>query len=305
MARKKSKKSKDKEILSNNVPDSVTYKFSEPMKVGSGKLDKDSAFSKAFGFGDTVAPLKDGIDQSPYGPFLRLLPSNRDNITIPVIGSRADISHDTLSIRLTRHTLSDTDAGLSNAIERFITQSIVGAAENHPRVPIPSDFTEIDIFHRVLRDANRKLFNDFAVAMSTKDSGTLLRMEHAVKDVVDYSANDPTSYAGIPIIPSRFIKDGDMYVVSKDTNILAFKDEDIKTEGRILAGSALTDDALIYKATDDCHTVWYEFSDETNDFCIECETCGYSYWAGNESDAIERLNDHTEDAVFIKTFRSR
>ena len=326
MARKKSKKSKDKETLCNNVPDlakiaqgaarypektispapPVHREMAEEMKVGTGELMEDGGLFKAIGRGDTVGSLKDNLAQSSYASFLTMVPVDKDDgitITLPVISSHGDFS-----IQLTRHALGstvDTSEGLHNSIERFITQSITREAKDHPKVSIPVDFTETEIFHRVLRDASNRQPNEFAVAMSTKDSEILLRMENAVKDVVDYSANNPTSYAGIPIIPSRFINSGDMYIMSKDTNFLAFKDVDIKTEGRILAGAGFTPDALIYEAVEDCHTVWYEFSDETNDFCIECETCGYSYWAASEDDAIERLNAHTEDNIFIKTFRGR
>ena len=301
MARKKSKKSKDKEAIST-----TGLPMAEEMKVGTGDLAEDSKLLKAFGLGETLGSLSDCLDQSPYSPFLTRIPVSKgygDRITLPVIGGRDDFS-----IQLTRRDLGstvDTDEGLHNAVERFITQNITKAAKDHPKVLIPADFTEVEIFHRILRDASNRQPNEFAVAMSTKDSDVLLRMENAVKDVVDYSAENPTSYAGIPIIPSRFIKDGDLYIMNKDTNFLAFKDQDIKTEGRILAGVGFAPDALVYKAAEDCHTVWYAFSDETNDFCIECETCGYSYWAASEDDAIDRLNAHTEDNIFIKTFRSR
>ena len=314
MARKKSTKVKEKETLCNNVPDlekieAGAYHNAEPLEVGSGDLPLDGGLAKALGQGENVCTLSSVIEASPFFPHMRVMALDKEDsalaVTLPTLdGGEFKIN---LTKRKLVSTPSMTEEGrlreISKSVDTIIADALIDAADDLPKTYIPSDFTETEIFHRVLRDAFYRHPNDFAIALNTKDAGVLLRMEQAVRDVVDYSIDGCTTYAGIPIIPSPNIPTGDMYLMSKDTSFLAFRPQAVMTDGRALLGAGLSPESIVYKASKDCHTVWYEYSEDSNDYCIECDTCGYSYWAGDEDAAVERLEEHTDSHVFFKNFR--
>lgn len=273
---------------------------SEITHTGSTKLPPDGNLSRMFS-PEPLGTAEELVKKSVLSSFATLIPVDKADgtvINIPVLNRHQQFSEFQFSVG---GWSLDPKGTISERMDKLLIGLLQKSVEDDSKVPLPDTYTHVQAVHTALRDAaNRKLTN-YALILSDESAEALNSSEDAVKDAVDYSANDSMRYAGIPLITSPLIKPGEMYIINKETSLIGYRDMVVRVGNQVGVGASFTPDALAYGAADGCHFVHYEFSDETNDFCLDCDTCGYSYWAGTEEECVERLHAHTEDKVHFLT----
>jgi len=108
--------------------------------------------------------------------------------------------------------------------------------------------------------------------------------------------DEPKSFMGIPIMAVPQSSNGDIFLVNPKTAFIYAVDTAASTStfgsDRIRAGGGFFPDAVVVSCDPSAHIISKHFDEDTNDWCVDCWTCGYSSWAGTEEEADEKLNTH-------------
>jgi hypothetical protein len=108
--------------------------------------------------------------------------------------------------------------------------------------------------------------------------------------------DEPKSFMGIPIMAVPQSSNGDIFLVNPKTAFIYAVDTAASTStfgsDTIRAGGGFFPDAVMVSCDPSAHTISKHFDEDTNDWCVDCWTCGYSSWAGTEEEADEKLNTH-------------
>lgn len=249
---------------------------------------------------ERVGSLEDFVNNSWFSNFANVIAVDRTDkmvVDIPVLNRNNTFSEFTFPIGGYRLDFKGT---VQERVDLLLLQLFRKSVDPATKLPLPEDFSHIEAAHTAIRDASTRKMHNFALITSDEAGRALNKFEDSVKDVVNYSAGDTKMYAGIPIFSSKHVPAGEMYVINRETACIGYRDMVLREGEQVGVGAAFTPDVLAYGAAEGCHFVTYDFSDETNDFCIDCETCGYSYWAGTEQEAVERLHEHTEEKVYMR-----
>jgi len=109
----------------------------------------------------------------------------------------------------------------------------------------------------------------------------------------DISNPNPNTFMGVPIVVDARLGNGDIYIINPKTAFVYAADEVVGPKS-IKAGAGLFPDSVVVTSDPTAHVVSKHFDNETNDWCIDCWTCGYSSWAATEEEASERLINHSD-----------
>jgi hypothetical protein len=101
-------------------------------------------------------------------------------------------------------------------------------------------------------------------------------------------------FMGLPILEAPTGGNGDIYIVNP-ADVTAFvKDGELASDSTIRIGLGASPDMVVVSADPNGHEVSLHFDEDTNDWCIDCWTCGYSHWAADEEEAKQRLDNHAD-----------
>jgi len=103
-----------------------------------------------------------------------------------------------------------------------------------------------------------------------------------------------STFCGVPVLQAPCPGTGDIYVIDSATTIAFIEDCQLQDK-TIRMALSVAEDSVVVSADPNAHIVSKSFDEDTNDWCIDCWTCGYSHWAFEEEEADEKLKAHAEN----------
>lgn len=273
----------------------------EEYTPGNGELPLDGGLSKAFKASQVIAPsLSTLLSLSELGTYTTTVELTRDDHNFYSTPIMDGDSFSEFTFQINRLRLPQ-DEVLATGLDAAIVGELAASVDKLDNISYaPNDLSVTSVVHSAFRSAIQAGRQDFAAVLPKAALDTLSKASAStVSSTQDGEIWTPTTYAGIQLFTSDTIPDDTMFLIDKSSAFVGYLDAEIRETKAVKLGAALAPHSIAYKMVDDCHDTQYVFTEETNDYCLDCSTCGYSYWAGTEAEAIERLTEHTEDKVYF------
>ena len=100
-------------------------------------------------------------------------------------------------------------------------------------------------------------------------------------------------FMGMPVIEAPCAGTGDVYIINQTDTVAFVRDGQVGFDQSVRIGLGTAPDSIVVSADPNAHIVSKNFDEDTNDWCVDCWTCGYSHWAGTEDEAIDKLENHS------------
>jgi len=147
----------------------------------------------------------------------------------------------------------------------------------------------------LLRDSGRSLDNSAAL-LDTNTYNSLVTETEGYHDGNYWSVKENVGFQfmGVPVIESPCAGTGDIYIINPTDTMAFIKDAPIESGNTIRIGVGTAPDSIVVSADPSAHVVSKHFDESTNDWCVDCWTCGYSSWANTEEEASDKLDKHAD-----------